>query len=204
MTLPHSITTWSLTGLSLSATNGLCLVDHPTRIKTFQPIFLQISLPYTVIQNEQIEMIATVFNYDTVRKSVLLYMYGLEDLCSEAEEAGQKSTRKHLIVDANSANSVTFPMVPLKTGTYDLKVVALWPTSGSDVVVKTLTVIAPGVPVEDDFTFQLDPLNRNRRQKRQVQTHRMKDFIDPGKFFTKFCKCRLILYLFDRKWYTEI
>lgn len=163
--------------MSLSKQNGLCLMDSPLRLVSFQPIFLHVSMPYSVVQNEQIEITATIFNYGDIRLNFLLYTYGIENICSEAEP-GEKTPRKYLIIDKNSAVSVGFPMVPLKAGEYDIKVVALW-SGGGDVVVKKLKVIPPGVTVEDDFTFHLDPLNRQRRKKRSIQTGRLNDNIDP-------------------------
>lgn len=69
----------------------------------------------------------------------IVYMYGVEDLCTGANE-GEKSERKTLIVDGQSAGTVTFPVIPLKDGTFHLKVVALSP-EGSDVIMKTLNVV---------------------------------------------------------------
>ena len=175
VTLPHSITTWSLTAMSLSATNGLCVLPSALRLKTFQNIFLQISLPYSVVQNEQMEMVVTLFNYGSVRLPVMVYTLGVEAICSEAENVGHK-IRKHLAVEANSFETVAFPMVPLKTGTYELKVVALWSTGG-DIVIKELNVVPPGVTIEDPIPFQLDPKNRQHRTKRSIKTSKIEDEI---------------------------
>ena len=175
VTIPHSITTWSLIGMSISPSNGLCIMSSPLHLKTFQDIFLQISLPYSVVQNEQIEMVVTVFNYGSERAAILVYMYGIEDICSEAETAGQKA-KKNFLVEGNSFETTSFPMVPLKTGTFDIKVVALW-TKGGDVVVRQLNVIPPGVTVEEDLTFRLDPKNRQRRSKRSIKTTKIEDEI---------------------------
>jgi hypothetical protein len=152
-------------------------MSSPYRLKTFQDVFIQVSLPYSVVQNEQMEMIATVFNYGNKRLNILIYFVGVEDICSEAPEAGKKA-RKHLIIEANSFGTVAFPMVPLRAGTYNLKVVAMW-SLGSDVVIKTLNVIPPGTPIEEDLTFQLDPRNRQRRAKRHIKTSRISDEIKP-------------------------
>ncbi len=163
--------------MSISPNNGLCIMSSPYRIKTFQDVFIQVSLPYSVVQNEQMEMIATIFNYGNKRLPISVRFTGVEDICSEAPEAGKKA-RKQLSIDPNSFGIVAFPMVPLKAGTYDLKVAALW-TNGSDVVIKTLNVIPPGTPVEEDLTFQMDPRNRQRRAKRHIKTSRINDEIKP-------------------------
>ncbi|CAG2104719.1 unnamed protein product [Medioppia subpectinata] len=177
VTFPHSITTWALSAMSLSPTNGFCILPSPLRLRTFQDIFIQISLPYSVVQSEQMEIVVTVFNYGTNRYPVLVYTYGVEGICSEAEMVGEK-TKKHITVDRNSFATVTFPMVPLRKGIFDVKIVALW-SNGGDVVVKKLNVVAPGITVEEDLTFQLDPKNRQRRTKRSLKTGKIEDDISP-------------------------
>ncbi|CAG2104718.1 unnamed protein product, partial [Medioppia subpectinata] len=177
VTFPHSITTWALSAMSLSPTNGFCILPSPLRLRTFQDIFIQISLPYSVVQSEQMEIVVTVFNYGINRYPVLVYTYGVEGICSEAEMVGEK-TKKHITVDKNSFATVTFPMVPLRKGIFDVKIVALW-SNGGDVVVKKLNVVAPGITVEEDLTFQLDPKNRQRRTKRSLKTGKIEDDISP-------------------------
>lgn len=121
------------------------------------------------------EMVVTVFNYGSRRLPVMVYTLGIEEICSEADDVGHK-IRKHLPVEANSFETVAFPMVPLRTGTFELKVVALWSTGG-DIVIKKLNVVPPGVTVEDPIPFQLDPKNRQRRSKRSIKTSKIEDEI---------------------------
>ncbi|RWS30025.1 complement component 3-1-like protein [Leptotrombidium deliense] len=177
--LPHSITTWNVNAMSVSRSRGLCMLDVPLRLVSFKPIFIQVNLPFSVVKSEQIEMTVTVFNYGEQRLSVIVYMYGVEDVCSEAE-AGEKSDRRKVSLDPNSAKTVAFPLVPLKTGKFDIKVVSLSPY-GSDIVLKTLNVIPQGVRVENDYTFQLDPKNSQSRRRRAVITDKFKDEIDENK-----------------------
>lgn len=66
-------------------------------------------------------------------------MYGAKDLCS-GTQAGEKSERKRLVIEGQSAASVTFPVIPLKAEDFPIKVVALTP-AGSDVIEKTLHVV---------------------------------------------------------------
>lgn len=66
-------------------------------------------------------------------------MYGAKDLCS-GTQAGEKSERKRLILEGQSAATVTFPVIPLKAEDFVIKVVALTPV-GSDVIQRTLHVV---------------------------------------------------------------
>ncbi|KAI1295385.1 Complement C3 [Halotydeus destructor] len=174
--VPHSITSWSLAAMSLSTENGLCVQREPVRVTSFRPLFMQVSLPYSVVQHEQVEMLVTVFNYVPETLKIVVYMYGVADICSEAEP-GQKSERKQLVLAPNSAKSVGFALVPLKVGEFEVKVVAS-SFKGSDIVVKKLHVVPQGTRVEDVIALQLDPTNQQKRKRRSIKTPNLSDTID--------------------------
>nr|BAK64109.1 complement component 3-1 [Hasarius adansoni] len=176
VSLPHSITTWVLQAVSVSPTHGICVAE-PQKLVSFKKIFLHLNLPYSVVRNEQVEIQATVFNYGNTKIGAVVYMYGAKDLCS-GTQAGEKSERKRLIIEGQSAATVTFPVIPLKAEDFVIKVVALTP-AGSDVVQRTLHVVAEGVTKEIDIPIKLDPTNQQRRQKRHIETELYSDHIDP-------------------------
>ena len=152
--LPDSITTQSLSTFALSREAGICFFqDKPIEFRTFKDVFVQVLLPYQAVQNEQLEMIITVFNYNSTDQPIIVYFYGVEGICSEAE-TDVKSERKSLAVPKNSSKSVSIPLVPLKTGKFKIKIVAV-STYYTDIVIKELDVIPQGVPVEDEYSFQL-------------------------------------------------
>ncbi|KAG8181180.1 hypothetical protein JTE90_010952 [Oedothorax gibbosus] len=173
--LPHSITTWVISAVSVSPQYGICVAE-PQSIVSMKKVFLQLNLPYSVVRNEQIEIQVTVFNYGQKKLRAIVYMYGVEDLCTGANE-GEKSERKKLDVDGQSASSVAFPVIPLKVGTFDIKVVALSP-EGSDVIMRPLNVIPEGYPFEFDIPIKLDPSNQQRRKKKHVTNDALSDLID--------------------------
>lgn len=175
--LPHSITTWVIQAVSVSP-HGICVAE-PQKLVSFQKIFLHLNLPYSVVRNEQIEIQATVFNYDDKRIKAVVYMYGAEALCS-GTEPGEKSDRKNIFIDGNSAATVTFPVIPLKAGVIPVKVVALTAV-GSDVIQRSLNVVPEGVTKEINIPITLDPTNLQKRQKRSLDTPLVTDHIDPGK-----------------------
>ncbi|KAL7831786.1 hypothetical protein AOLI_G00293340 [Acnodon oligacanthus] len=61
VTVPDTITTWEADAFCLSS-KGLG-VAPPARLRVFQPFFLELSLPYSIIRGEEFELKATVFNY---------------------------------------------------------------------------------------------------------------------------------------------
>lgn len=178
VSLPHSITTWVIQAVSVSDQFGMCVAD-PKSVVSFQNVFLQLNLPYSVVRNEQVELQAVVFNYGQLKLPVTVYMYGVKDICSGAQE-GEKSERKRIYVEPHSSSSVSFPIIPLKAGEYNIRVTALSPR-GSDVIVKKLNVVPEGFTVERDIVVKLDPTNQQNRKKRHVETPTFSDSIDSAK-----------------------
>ncbi|KAF4104074.1 hypothetical protein G5714_015061 [Onychostoma macrolepis] len=61
VTVPDTITSWETEAFCLSS-KGLGLAP-PAQLTVFQPFFLELSLPYSIIRGEIFELKATVFNY---------------------------------------------------------------------------------------------------------------------------------------------
>ncbi|XP_059418671.1 alpha-2-macroglobulin-like [Carassius carassius] len=61
LTVPDTITTWETEAFCLSS-KGFGLAP-PVQLTVFQPFFLELSLPYSIIRGEYFELKATVFNY---------------------------------------------------------------------------------------------------------------------------------------------
>ncbi|KAM9468690.1 alpha-2-macroglobulin-like isoform 2-T2 [Clarias gariepinus] len=61
VTVPDTITTWETEAFCVSS-KGLGLAP-PVHLTVFQPFFLELSLPYSIIRGEFFELKATVFNY---------------------------------------------------------------------------------------------------------------------------------------------
>ncbi|XP_034557119.1 alpha-2-macroglobulin-like protein 1 [Notolabrus celidotus] len=61
LTVPDTITTWETEAFCLS-TQGFGLAPRK-ELTVFQPFFLELSLPYSIIRGENFELKATVFNY---------------------------------------------------------------------------------------------------------------------------------------------
>ena len=61
--VPDTITSWIASAFALSDASGLG-VSKPTSLKVFQPFFVSLTLPYSVIRGEEVSIITTVFNYE--------------------------------------------------------------------------------------------------------------------------------------------
>jgi hypothetical protein len=60
--VPDTITSWVANGFAMSAAYGMG-ISNPAILKAFQPFFVQMTLPYSVIRGEEIPVTVTVFNY---------------------------------------------------------------------------------------------------------------------------------------------
>ncbi|RXN38675.1 alpha-2-macroglobulin-like protein [Labeo rohita] len=87
VTVPDTITSWETEAFCLSS-KGLGLAP-PAQLTVFQPFFLELSLPYSIIREEIFEQKATVFNYlskcimDTVVALQALSLYATEVFSSD-------------------------------------------------------------------------------------------------------------------------
>ncbi|KAM4627145.1 alpha-2-macroglobulin isoform 2-T2 [Polymixia lowei] len=154
-TVPDTITKWaagsfctSAAGFGLSPTTGLT---------AFQPFFVSLTLPYSVIRGEVFTLKATVFNYLTKCIMVKVTLAGSEDYTSRECEGCQYS----LCLCGEESRTFRWIITPTSLGEVGLKVsaealrtdrlcgneVATVPEKGRiDTVVRTLLVEAEGTP----------------------------------------------------------
>lgn len=146
--IPDTITSWVLTAFALNPEKGLAVTDEQLKIKTFQPFFVSIRLPYSVKRGEVIAVPALVFNYLPKQLDVEVSLdnedneYEFVDVSNEVL-ADQKRSQK-IRVGANSATGASFLIRPKIIGNILLKFTAISPIAG-DAVHKTLKVVPEGV-----------------------------------------------------------
>ena len=62
LNVPDTITSWVASGFALSSAHGMGIANEAV-LKVFQPFFVQMTLPYSVVRGEEIPVTVTVFNY---------------------------------------------------------------------------------------------------------------------------------------------
>ncbi|XP_022103653.1 complement C3-like [Acanthaster planci] len=171
ITLPHSVTTWVIEAVGVSASElGLCVAD-PIKVEVRPLFFLDLGMPYSVQRFEQIEIVASVFNYadDDLEAiffflrvflrstKVTIYLAGKEGLCSVAQP-GEYSEGITFTVASKKPASVKYVIVPMEVKDIPIEVVA---ESGqySDAVKKTLIVRPEGYETKVHVPVTLDPVN---------------------------------------------
>ena len=140
-TAPDSITTWMLRAVALSKAAGLGIGEAELRV--FQPFFVQIDLPYSVIRGEQFPVKVALYNYTDQRQEFTVEL----DRADWFNLVGG-STSQRVSVDANDVGGASFTISPGKLGTNQVKVTARSATS-ADAIIKDLIVEPEGVAREE-------------------------------------------------------
>ncbi|XP_022108945.1 ophiophagus venom factor-like isoform X2 [Acanthaster planci] len=183
-TLPDSVTTWVIEAVAVSADFGLC-VANPIKLEVRPPFFLDLSMPYSVLRFEQIEIVATVFNYADRPFEVSVYLKGKDGLCSVAQPE-EYSDGTLIEVTPSAPASVKFVIMPLEVKDIPIEIVAV-DTTGvyQNGVVKHLTVRPEGTKKEVVVPLTLDPANsrgsqRSERVGQEQHYYHMQNWKDDG------------------------
>ncbi|KAM5254683.1 alpha-2-macroglobulin isoform 4-T4 [Hipposideros larvatus] len=167
VTVPDTITEWKAGALCLSNDTGLGL-SLPATLRAFQPFFVELTMPYSVIRGEAFALKATVLNYlpKCIRVSVKL----------EASPAFlavpvEKEQESHCICE-NGQQTVSWAVTPKSLGNVNFTVsaealdsqelcgteVAVVPSYGrKDTIIKPLLVEPEGLEKEATFNNLLCP-----------------------------------------------
>ncbi|XP_053085867.1 complement C3 [Pangasianodon hypophthalmus] len=167
--LPESITTWVITAVSISADYGICVAD-PYEVIVKKNFFVDLKLPYSAVVNEQIEIKAVIHNLDNTKlKKVYVELKENEEICSMA--SFQQKYRTTVSIDAKSSRAVSFVIIPLKAGQFEIEVKALDLASlRTDGVQKKFTVVTQGVLTSTgEVTLLLEPEKHGGQQRSEFK-----------------------------------
>jgi uncharacterized protein YfaS (alpha-2-macroglobulin family) len=133
--MADSITTWRLTALASSQDGRLGFTTHGIRV--FQDFFVDIDLPVSLTQGDEISIPVGVFNYLPQAQEVRLVVEQEPwfELLGEAEQT--------LTIASNDIEVVYFPIRVLKFGRRGFQVTA-WGSQMSDAIRREVTVVPDG------------------------------------------------------------
>ncbi|XP_046718468.1 alpha-2-macroglobulin-like isoform X2 [Silurus meridionalis] len=117
VTVPDTITTWETEAFCVSAV-GLGLAP-PVQLTVFQPFFLELLLPYSIIRGEVFELKATVFNYLSKCIMVKVTPVASSDYIIEALSPGNSSC-----LCANGRKTFKWTLIPTVLGVVNVTVSA--------------------------------------------------------------------------------
>ncbi|XP_015229127.1 PREDICTED: complement C3-like [Cyprinodon variegatus] len=166
--LPDTITTWQVTGISLSRTHGLC-VAKPLEVFIWKPFFIDLKLPYSAVQGEQLEIKAILHNYKDNPISVRIEFKEETSICSVAYK--REWFRQEVRVGRQTTRSVPYVIIPMAHGYFPIEIKASVKNSFlSDGIRKTLRVVPKGVLIQEPRKLILDPARKGGRQVEHINS----------------------------------
>ncbi|KAM3864598.1 complement C3-like [Diretmus argenteus] len=176
--LQDSITTWQLTGISLSRTHGICVAD-PFEVIVRKDFFIDLRLPYSAVRGEQLEIKAILHNYSPDYITVRVDLIEEAHVCSSASKRGKY--RQEVSVEEFTTRAVPFVIIPMKDGLFRVEVkAAVKDSSLNDGVMKMLLVVPEGVLIKSPIKVTLDPANHNGKQVEVINSAIPKNDIVPN------------------------
>ncbi|MFT7800154.1 complement C3-like [Arapaima gigas] len=163
--LKDSITEWQVMGISASSSKGIC-VAKPLMIMVKKRFFVDLRLPYSVVNKEQVNIKVVLHNYEGEDLMVTVELLKHEFLCSEASANGK--SRRTVSVPSDSSKLVEFTIIPLKMGTHNVLVRAFDRSKEvGDAIKKPLRVVAEGVETFSKIVRILNPAGRGGKQREE-------------------------------------
>ncbi|XP_058601047.1 alpha-2-macroglobulin-like [Onychostoma macrolepis] len=166
VTVPDTITSWDTEAFCLSS-KGLGLAP-PAQLTVFQPFFLELSLPYSIIRGEIFELKATVFNYLSKCIMVKVTPAPSSDYTLKASSDDQDSS----CLCANGRKTFKWILTPSVLGVLNITVSAEAEASQTvcdneivsvpergriDIVTRSLLVQAEGTEKTETYSWLLCP-----------------------------------------------
>ncbi|XP_062587000.1 CD109 antigen-like [Saccostrea cucullata] len=154
--VPDTITTWVATAFAVNPNSGLGLDPSPANLRVFQPFFVSLTLPYSVIRGELVVLQANVFNYLKKDIKVLIIIdknKAFKNVVTYLKDNQVKSGRfsfrigRTLNIAPGEIYPVYFPIVPSEIGDIKINITAT-STGASDSIIRTLKVEPEGVEKE--------------------------------------------------------
>ncbi|XP_036313280.1 alpha-2-macroglobulin isoform X6 [Pipistrellus kuhlii] len=167
VTVPDTITEWKAGAFCLSDNTGIGL-SLPTTLRAFQPFFVELTMPYSVVRGEAFTLKATVLNY---LPSCIRVKVDLEASPAFLAVPGEEEQDPQCIC-GNGRQTVSWAVTPKSLGSVNFTViaealtsqercgteVAVVPQYGKkDTVIKPLLVEPEGIEKEATFNSLLCP-----------------------------------------------
>uniref|UniRef100_UPI00358E443E CD109 antigen-like n=1 Tax=Myxine glutinosa TaxID=7769 RepID=UPI00358E443E len=155
ITVPDTITSWVASAFSLGPNLGLGIA-RPQQIEAFQPFFLSLQLPYSVVRGESFILQATVFNYLSENQKVLVTLQASDGFhfISGKDHKKEKHLNKReteklmqhsVMVPSNDGVTIAFPLLPRRLGHVPITINAR-STQAADAITDRILVKAEGLP----------------------------------------------------------
>ncbi|XP_072498722.1 CD109 antigen isoform X2 [Notamacropus eugenii] len=155
--VPDSITSWVATAFVISEDLGLGLTTAPVELQAFQPFFIFLNLPYSVIRGEQFVLEVTIFNYlkDASEVTVTIETSDKFDILMISNEINATGHQQSILVPSEDGRTVLFPIKPIHLGEIPITVTAI-SSSASDAITQNILVKPEGIEKSYSQSLLLD------------------------------------------------
>ncbi|KAJ7427634.1 CD109 antigen [Willisornis vidua] len=162
--VPDTITSWVASAFVISENSGLGVTTAPVELEAFQPFFIFLNLPYSVIRGEQFILEVNIFNYlkEEAEVTVILDMNDAFEIILTSNEINATENQQSVSVPSEDGKTVQYPIKPKQLGEIPIKVTAV-SSAASDAVIQKVLVKAEGLEQTYSQTVLLD-LTGNKRQ----------------------------------------
>ncbi|XP_021062209.1 CD109 antigen [Mus pahari] len=168
VTVPDSITSWVASAFVISEDLGFGLTTVPAELQAFQPFFIFLNLPYSVIRGEEFALEVSIINYlkDTIKVVVLIEESDRFDILMSSNDVNNTIYRKTVLVPRDNGVTLVFPIKPTHLGEVPITVTAASPTA-SDSVTQTVVVKPEGIEKSFSQSVLLDLTDSNVQSNQQ-------------------------------------
>uniref|UniRef100_A0A2K5RQQ7 Alpha-2-macroglobulin domain-containing protein n=1 Tax=Cebus imitator TaxID=2715852 RepID=A0A2K5RQQ7_CEBIM len=161
--IPDTITQWEANGFCVNGDVGFG-ISSTTTLEVFQPFFVEIASPFSVVQNEQFDLIVNVFNYLNTCVEISVRVEESQNYEANINTLKIKGSE---IIQAGGRKTNVWTVIPKKLGKVNITVVAeskrssACPNEGieqqklnwKDTVVKSFLVEPEGIEKERTQSF---------------------------------------------------
>ncbi|NWS43257.1 CD109 protein, partial [Probosciger aterrimus] len=157
VTVPDTITSWIASAFVMSENSGLGVTTAPVELEAFQPFFIFLNLPYSVIRGEQFILEVNIFNYlkEEAEVTVILDMNDAFEIILTSNEINATENQQSVSVPSEDGKTVQFPIKPKQLGEIPIKVTAI-SSAASDAIIQKVLVKAEGLEQTYSQTVLLD------------------------------------------------
>ncbi|XP_047619762.1 CD109 antigen [Phacochoerus africanus] len=161
VTVPDSITSWVATAFVISEDLGFGLTPAPVELQAFQPFFIFLNLPYSVIRGEEFALEVTIFNYlkDATEVKIIVEKSDEFDILMASNEINATGHQQTVLVPSADGATVLFPVRPTSLGEVLITVTAISPAA-SDALTQRILVKAEGIEKSYSQSILLDLTDR--------------------------------------------
>ncbi|KAL7987953.1 hypothetical protein Chor_006872 [Crotalus horridus] len=157
VTVPDTITSWVASAFIISENLGLGVIKIPVELEVFQPFFVSLNLPPSVIRGEQFILEVNIFNYlkKSTEVTVTLDMSDSFEIFIISNDINAIGNQHSIWIPSEDGKTVFFPIMPKQIGEIPIRVTAISPIA-SDAILQRLLVKAEGLEQTYSETILLD------------------------------------------------